>query len=115
MQSYRKLYQDYYHINLPKDYDIHHIDFNHDNNNVKNLIALPRDLHSQLHQSYSNLMRLGIDNVKLNDLTLVTGAVNSNTLLIQYLYEYLEVITLCMPYMNKREFARYNNERGEMD
>ena len=48
--NYRKLY-----INnigaIPNDWDIHHIDFNHDNNRLNNLIAVPKEEHTVIHQT----------------------------------------------------------------
>lgn len=35
---------------IPKGWDIHHIDFNHDNNDIKNLIAVPKIVHKVIHQ-----------------------------------------------------------------
>ena len=34
-----------------KDYDIHHLDGNHGNNNLSNLLLLPKKLHHQYHFS----------------------------------------------------------------
>ena len=36
-------------------YDVHHIDFNHDNNDFNNLVLLPKKLHLQFHSSYNQL------------------------------------------------------------
>lgn len=47
--NYRKLYENHYGINIPPEYDIHHIDFNRDNNKIDNLILLPKRLHRKLH------------------------------------------------------------------
>lgn len=47
--NYRILYEK--HIEkIPKDWDIHHIDFDHDNNNLENLIAVPKKVHTVIHQ-----------------------------------------------------------------
>ena len=47
--SYRKLYEK--HIDkIPKGYEVHHIDFNHKNNNIDNLIAIPKKVHTVIHQ-----------------------------------------------------------------
>jgi len=48
--NYRKLYIDNI-GEIPKDWDIHHIDFNHDNNNLDNLIAVPKIVHTVIHQT----------------------------------------------------------------
>lgn len=47
--NYRKLYAKHYGIKIPPEYDIHHIDFNRENNDIKNLILLPKSLHHKLH------------------------------------------------------------------
>lgn len=47
--DYRRLYENHYGITIPPEYDIHHIDFNMDNNNIENLLLLPKDLHRKLH------------------------------------------------------------------
>ena len=47
--DYRKLYEQ--HIGkIPDKWEIHHIDFNHDNNDLKNLIAVPSMVHMIIHQ-----------------------------------------------------------------
>ena len=41
---------EYYGINDPgEEYDVHHIDFNRENNDIRNLILLPKKLHHQYH------------------------------------------------------------------
>ena len=47
--SYRELYEK--HIEkIPKDWDVHHIDFNHNNNSLDNLISIPKVIHTVIHQ-----------------------------------------------------------------
>lgn len=54
MTQYRKLYADFYGITWDhKEMEVHHIDYNHDNNDIGNLILLPRWLHKELHSTYS--------------------------------------------------------------
>lgn len=36
---------------IPDDWDVHHIDFDKTNNNISNLLALPKDEHTKLHQN----------------------------------------------------------------
>ena len=47
--DYRKYYENYYDVKIPKGYEIHHIDLNHENNDINNLVSLPRKLHRKLH------------------------------------------------------------------
>lgn len=49
IMNYRKLYAEYYGITIPKDYEVHHIDQNRGNNDIKNLILLPKWLHREIH------------------------------------------------------------------
>lgn len=35
---------------VPKGYEIHHIDGNHFNNKANNLIAIPKELHTEIHR-----------------------------------------------------------------
>ena len=48
--NYRKVYVKE-NGKIPKDWEIHHIDFNHNNNNIDNLISLPKIVHVVIHQT----------------------------------------------------------------
>ena len=47
--NYRRLYQKHYGIVIPALFDIHHIDRNRANNDIKNLLLLPKKTHQILH------------------------------------------------------------------
>lgn len=47
--DYRKMYKHYFKIDFNERFDIHHIDFNHENNDINNLILLPKELHNKYH------------------------------------------------------------------
>lgn len=49
MENYRLKYKRYYGIDFGKDYVIHHIDFDRNNNDISNLLLLPKELHTQYH------------------------------------------------------------------
>lgn len=55
MSNYRKIYECRCKIKIPKDYEIHHINLNHNDNNIMNLVMLPKKLHSKYH-IYLNLL-----------------------------------------------------------
>jgi hypothetical protein len=46
---YRRIYEDYYNIRLPKDIEIHHIDGNHSNNEINNLKPVTIQEHFDIH------------------------------------------------------------------
>ena len=53
--SYIKVWKDN-HGAIPKGYHIHHIDGNHENNSIDNLICVSREMHAAFHQDrYDNL------------------------------------------------------------
>ena len=59
MKDYRKYYAQYYNIQWDSSlFDVHHIDRNRDNNDIRNLVLLPRELHKELHQVYNEFDRM---------------------------------------------------------
>lgn len=48
--NYRKYYGDFYKINFDTSFDVHHIDGNRNNNDISNLILLPKVCHTVLHK-----------------------------------------------------------------
>ena len=59
--NYRKIYKDYYNCSIPKGWQVHHIDWNSENNDPLNLICIPRKLHSLIHSSLGYIKREDID------------------------------------------------------
>lgn len=49
MANYRTIYKKYFGIEFDKNYAVHHIDFNRANNDISNLLLLPRELHAKYH------------------------------------------------------------------
>ena len=56
LKNYREKYKRYYGIEFGRDYEIHHIDLNHNNNDIDNLVLLPKELHHKYH-FYLNSVR----------------------------------------------------------
>lgn len=48
---HRLVYEDYYNIKIPDDYDIHHIDEDKSNNAIDNLVLMTHEEHTILHKS----------------------------------------------------------------
>lgn len=59
LKNYRLKYKRYYGIEFDSKYDVHHIDGNHENNNISNLILLPKDLHQKYHELTQKLHYVG--------------------------------------------------------
>lgn len=47
--NYRKFYQNAIGQKIPKGFDVHHIDGNRENNDIKNLVAIPKKVHNGFH------------------------------------------------------------------
>lgn len=48
---HRLIYEDYYKIKIPDDWDIHHIDEDKSNNDINNLVLMTHEEHTILHKS----------------------------------------------------------------
>lgn len=70
LKNYRYKYKKYYDIDFSKDYDIHHIDFDRNNNEINNLILLPKKLHNKYHLLCNMLFGATIGGEKKIDVSL---------------------------------------------
>lgn len=61
MISYRKLFCDHYGIKLDSCYDIHHIDGDRTNNDIRNLMILPKSLHAMYHSAKKTVSYVPLD------------------------------------------------------
>lgn len=73
--NYRKFYKEYYQIEFDNSFHIHHIDGNRENNNINNLLLLPKKLHQQYHFLKSKLYTEPFTNkgVSLDDFLQIKG------------------------------------------
>ena len=89
--SYRKIYELELNDKVPDDFDVHHIDLNHKNNDIRNLIAIPKSLHQNFHKCINNIERERIKcDFEFEDLYKVGGNYSLEWCeIIQELGEYL--------------------------
>jgi hypothetical protein len=57
--NYRKFYEEQTGKKIPKDFDVHHIDFNRNNNDIINLVAIPKKLHKKYHAIIAQIFPIG--------------------------------------------------------
>lgn len=67
LKDYRLKYKRYYGIDFDKDFDVHHIDGDRNNNDINNLLVLPSKLHHQLHAHYNGLVLSFLDGFNLKN------------------------------------------------
>ena len=91
--QYRTFFKKYYNINFGNQYDIHHIDLNRDNNNIENLMLIPRRLHRKYHKYINMINRV--------DLSIIYNAkicgnnINILNYTLSILYVFADVISEC--------------------
>ena len=101
MTDYRKYYAEYYRITWDaKEFEVHHIDRNRENNFIDNLILLPKDLHKRLHKVYNDIDRMKAYCQSTNrDVIGLREQENINyhghSLSINYLEEFIAVLEEC--------------------
>lgn len=49
MSDYRAKFKEHYGITFGRNYDVHHIDLNHENDEIDNLLLLPKHVHNRYH------------------------------------------------------------------
>lgn len=53
--DYRRKFKEHYGIDFSNDYVVHHIDFDRSNNDIDNLLLLPKKLHAKYHHAVNVL------------------------------------------------------------
>ena len=61
IMNYRKYYEEFTNTKLNPDFDVHHIDGDKDNNDISNLVALPKNIHSEYHRLKNIELNLNTD------------------------------------------------------
>lgn len=91
--SYRKIYSEITGVEVPIYFDVHHIDFDRNNNDIENMVALPKKLHSDYHKhlpylNYGLPTQLSILNI---------GYINLLT-------DYINIHIQCSKWINHRDY-----------
>ena len=94
-KNYRELFKEYYHIEFSSNYDIHHIDLNHNNNDIDNLMILPKKLHQQYHNLLNSINYEEDIFLKKFSARINGNSVNSNNYNISMIEEFIPVFQKC--------------------
>lgn len=90
--NYRKFYKTALGVDVSTKFDIHHIDFDRNNNSITNLVALPRKLHQDYH---TYLLSIDKNHVPVN----LMGNCSQHTI---HLVEYLDIYMECNRWVDYR-------------
>ena len=105
--NYRKKYEDYCNIKIPNGYEIHHIDFNRENNDIMNLVLLPKELHNEYHTKLQRYRSLNYEiNIELKS-SIENGLLINNYIKnfdLKIIEEFIDVWYECMKYINYRDY-----------
>lgn len=109
MVDYRRAYKRYFNIEFGSEYVVHHIDFDRENNDISNLLLLPRELHSKYHMIINAIT---IDSSKPKADGIIDVRL-SNILITDYnfkMFEHLpETVAECFKW---EEWRRYRYDEG---
>lgn len=102
MKNYRKLYKEYYGINFDNNFEVHHIDFNHNNNEISNLVLLPKNLHRKYH-FYLNAINCCEDKniIKVN-CKIQGNVANMDNYMIHMFQEFIPILYECNKWYDKK-------------
>lgn len=89
LKDYRLKYKRYFNIDFSNNYVIHHIDLNHNNNDINNLLLLPKKLHSSYH-FHVEIMK----SVKM-PLKITGNGCNNQNYYLNILCDFLNVLKEC--------------------
>lgn len=115
-KSYRKIYKEYYGFDIPKGWEVHHLDMNHENNDPKNLLALPKECHKRLHFRYRTIMiyLAGDKAYRVNDMFTISdfnGCYNEK--MAETFVEYAKVCDSLSFYVRLRNDIDFRNAAKE--
>lgn len=101
--NYRKKFKEYYNIELSSEYDIHHINLNHNDDDISNLMILPKKLHQEYHNALADysMFENGFITVILG-FTDGAGTYNDNA--IKTIKKFYEVYLECQKWKDYKKF-----------
>lgn len=99
--NYRKFYEKQTGKKVPKDFDIHHIDLNRENNDIENLVAIPKELHKKYHALLSKIMPLGEIKIDKSDFVPLLAGDKEMQKYCKYYVNTVSMIEYRLKVMNK--------------
>lgn len=104
MKNYRKYYQEITGIQIDLSFDIHHIDGNRGNNDINNLVHLPKKLHNDFHKLRNEISMFNTEIMQLGSNDKVQ---TFNNAYVDTIIRYNEVLKKCSEYIDLRNYCYY--------
>ncbi len=95
---------------LPKGFDVHHLDHNRENNDISNLVALPKELHKKYH-SFWMVSELDINFIGLIPKSPIAQGGGYFASIVQHLNKYLPVYQEIQHWIAHRDFLIHGTPR----
>ena len=103
--TYREIYENSTGQKIPAGFDIHHLDLNHDNNEIVNLLMLPHDLHIQYHDLESKVKSISFTT---SILSMNEPGYKSNSFAFEHAEKFIKVYFECQKWKDYKEFLLGN-------
>lgn len=105
--NYRRFYEKMCNIKIPKNYEVHHIDFDRNNNNIMNLVLLPKELHNKYHTLLDKYLSRSYEVViKLQSSIQMGYGINEyiSKMDLDTIKEFIDVWYECVKYVDYRNY-----------
>jgi len=101
--DYRLLYEHLTKKCVPQTFHIHHIDGNRGNNDIRNLVALPKDIHSEYHLCRSEIGAVDQSLILVLKSSLENGSAFNSFILDKYI-KFVDCWGRCQKYLDYRNY-----------
>lgn len=91
--NYRVIFEKHYKLFVPNKYDIHHIDLDHTNDDISNLMILPKELHLKYHTCMNAIV--GDGTVKKFDAKICGNMANANGYTLELIKRLIDTLEEC--------------------
>ena len=116
--NYREKYKQHYGIDFGPEYEVHHLDLNHQNDDIENLLLLPKEIHIEYHRALFALTPF--DSFEFNkgiikfDPTIRGLDEPCATVDMQKINTFISVYKSCQPWMDYKHYldGRISNIHG---
>lgn len=103
--NYREKYKRHYNIAFGPEYEVHHIDLNHKNDDIENLVLLPTLLHHRYHFALDELhLQNGTLDVTIQIKSVMDRGNAYNMYLTSILGKYVDVYYECQEWMDYKRY-----------